>query len=97
MPGRRDSSVARSSIADIATSWRQRSREWKLEGQIQPTGQLAHLLLGHGLRLRLRVGDGDRDEVFEHFDVSRIHHARVELELSQLTGACDFGDDHPPA
>jgi len=90
IPGRRDSSVARSSIADIEPGL-ERQLEWKIEA----AGHLAHVLLRGRLGFLLRVGDGDHHEILQHLDITRIHDAGIELDLLDLPGAVHVGRDHP--
>src|SRR4051812_31782641 len=91
MPGRRDSSVAKSSMADTPRS------EGQLERKVESTHQLSRVVLRGVRRLLLRVGDGYHHEVLEHLDVGWVHHSRVELDLLDLARASDLNRHHAAA
>src|SRR5260221_1404973 len=57
--------------------------------QLQPAGDLRHLLGDMRLDARLRLVEGGDDEVLEHLDLVGIEQRLVELPLAQIALAAD--------
>src|SRR6185436_17057509 len=86
MPGSLDSSEARSSIAPTL--------ERQLEGEVQPTGELAHLAFREIGRLFLGLVDGDKDEVLQHLDVLWIGDTWIDFDAGNGSFAVGLDGDH---
>src|SRR5215213_4183403 len=97
MPGRRASSVARSSIADTSAGRLATPSEWKLEREVHAAGELAHLLLRQIRSFLLRFDHRHENEVLEHLDVRGIHDRGVDLDLPDLTLSVRFDGNHAAA
>src|SRR5215218_9229583 len=97
MPGRRASSVARSSIADTSANRLATPSEWKLEREVHAASELAHFLLCQISGLFLRLDDRYANEILQHLDVRGVHNRGVDLDLPNLTLPVRLDGDHAAA